>query len=162
MTIFSWRGEFDTLMTPMDSIKYYKKILQSGFVSMEPQTGYVRAWVGGVDYRHFKYDHVKDGRRQVGSTIKPFLYTLAMQEGYSPCYKVPNVQVTITDPTTGVSWTPVNSDAKYGGMLSLKEALANSVNCVSAYLMKQFGPQAMIEICRKMGIEGQIDAGNPR
>ncbi len=157
MTVFSWRGERDTTLTPLDSIKYYKMILQTGFMSMEPQTGYIRAWVGGDDYKYFQYDHVKEGKRQVGSTFKPFLYTLAMQEGYSPCYKVPNVPVTITDPTTGVSWTPVNSDAKYGGMLSLKEALANSVNCVSAYLMKQFGPQAMIQIARKMGITSPIE-----
>ena len=157
MTVFNWKGERDTMMTPMDSIKYFKMILQTGFMSMEPQTGYIRAWVGGDDYKYFQYDHVKEGKRQVGSTFKPFLYTLAMQEGYSPCYKVPNVQVTITDPVTGTSWTPENADNKYGGMLSLKQALAESVNCISAYLMKQFGPQAMIQIARKMGITSPID-----
>jgi len=124
---------------------------------MEPQTGFVRAWVGGNDYRFLKYDHVKEGRRQVGSTFKPFLYTVAMQEGFSPCYKVPNVRV-VFDLGTGEKWSPENADAKYGGMLTLKEGLAESVNCVSAFLMKQFGPQAMIEICRKMGIAGPIDA----
>ncbi len=157
MTIFTWRGEVDTMLTPMDSIKYFKKILQSGFMSMEPSTGFVRAWVGGLDYRYFKYDHVKAGRRQVGSTFKPFLYTLAMQEGYSPCYKIPNVRVTFDLPT-GEQWSPENADAKYGGMLTLKEGLAESVNCISAYLMKQFGPQAMIEIARKMGVTSPIDA----
>ena len=157
MTIFSWKGPIDTVMTPLDSVKYHKKILQGGFMAMEPQTGYVRAWVGGNDYRFFKYDHVKAGRRQVGSTFKPFLYTLAMQEGYSPCYKVPNARVYFDLPT-GETWSPENADAKYGGMLTLKEGLAESVNCVSAYLMKQFGPQAMIEICRKMGITAPIDA----
>lgn len=157
MTVFSWKGDRDTTMTPLDSIKYCKMFLQTGFMSMEPQTGYIRAWVGGINNKYFQYDHVKEGKRQVGSTFKPFLYTLAMQEGYSPCYKVPNVRVTITDPTTGTSWTPDNSDNKYGGMLSLKEALAESVNCVSAYLMKQFGPQAMIQIARKMGITSPIE-----
>ncbi len=158
MKLFSWKGDVDTLMTPMDSIKYYKKILQSGFMSMEPHTGFVRAWVGGLDYRYFKYDHVKMGTRQVGSTFKPFLYTVAMQEGYSPCYKVPNVRVTIPLPPPQEPWSPENADGKYGGMLTLKYALAESVNCVSAFLMKQFGPQAMIDVARKMGITTPIDA----
>jgi penicillin-binding protein 1A len=157
MTVFSWRGDIDTVMTPLDSIKYYKKILQSGFMSMEPQTGYVRAWVGGLDYRYFKYDHVKDGRRQVGSTFKAFLYTLAMQEGYSPCYKVPNVRVSIPMPPPQPPWSPENADGKYGGIYTLKYGLAESVNCLSAYLMKQFGPQAMIDVVRKMGITSPID-----
>ncbi|MEP7264461.1 MAG: transglycosylase domain-containing protein [Bacteroidota bacterium] len=157
MTLFSWKGERDTLLSPLDSVKYYKMFLQTGFMSMEPQTGYIRAWVGGDDYKYFQYDHVKEGKRQVGSTFKAFLYTLAMQEGFSPCYKVPNVPVTITDPKTGVSWTPTNSDGKYGGMLTLKQALAESVNCISAYLMKQFGPEAMIQIARKMGITSPIE-----
>jgi penicillin-binding protein 1A len=157
MTLFSWKGDIDTVISPMDSIRYYKKMLQMGFMSMEPHTGYIKAWVGGNDYRFFQYDHVKEGKRQVGSTFKPFLYTLAMQEGYSPCYKVPNIRVTFDLPT-GDQWSPVNADDKYGGMITLKEGLAESVNSVSAYLMKQFGPQAMIEICRKMGITSPIDA----
>ena len=156
MTVFTWKGERDTLMTPLDSIKHYKMFLQTGFMSMEPQTGYIRAWVGGNDYKYFQYDHVKDGKRQVGSTFKAFLYTLAMQEGYSPCYKVPNVPVTITD-AAGNSWTPENVDGKYGGMLTLKYALAESVNCVSAFLIKQFGAEAVIQIARKMGITSHLD-----
>src|SRR6185436_14885571 len=156
MTIFSWNGEIDTLMSPLDSIKYFKQILQTGFMSMDPHTGYVRAWVGGNNYEYFKYDHVKEGKRQVGSTFKPFLYTLAIQEGYSPCYKIPNIPVTITL-ATGELWTPKNAEPEYGGMLTLKEALANSINCISAYLMKQFGPEAMIDIARKMGITSAID-----
>jgi len=155
MTVFSWQGEVDTLMSPLDSIKYYKMFLQAGFMSMNPQTGHIKAWVGGNDYRHFKYDHVKEGRRQVGSTFKPFVYTLAMQEGYSPCYEVPNVRVTIVS-DDGVPWSPVNSDGKYGGMLSLKKALATSVNSITAYLIKQFGPQPVINIARKMGIEAPL------
>ncbi|HMT29549.1 MAG TPA: PBP1A family penicillin-binding protein [Bacteroidia bacterium] len=156
MTVFTWNGEVDTLMSPLDSLKYYKMFLQTGMMSMEPQTGYIKAWVGGNDYHHFKYDHVKEGRRQVGSTFKPFVYTLAMQEGYSPCYKVPNVRVTIIG-EDGKPWSPENSDGKYGGMLSLKEALAESVNSVSAFLIKQFGPQAVIDIARKMGITSPIE-----
>ena len=156
MHIFTWKGERDTTMSPLDSIKYYKLFYQTGFMSMEPQTGYIRAWVGGNDYKYFQYDHVKDGKRQVGSTFKPFLYTLAMQEGYSPCYELPNTPVTIID-EAGVPWTPSNSDGKYGGMLSLKEALAESVNCISAYLMKQFGPDAVVQVARKMGITSPLD-----
>ncbi len=156
MTIFSWSGEKDTIMSPMDSIKYYKYFLQSGFMSMEPKTGFVRAWVGGINYKYFKYDHVKEGHRQVGSTFKPFIYALAMQEGYSPCYKVPNSRVTFVD-EFGHSWSPENSDGQYGGMLTLKAALANSVNCVSAFLMKQFGPRAVINMARTLGITSQID-----
>ena len=157
MQVFTWKGEVDTMLSPLDSIRYYKMMMQNGFMSMDPKTGFVKAWVGGIDYRYFKYDHVKEGKRQVGSTFKPFLYTLAMQEGYSPCYKIPNVRVTFDLPT-GDQWSPENADAKYGGMLTLKEGLAESVNCISAYLMKQFGPQAMIEITRKMGITSTIDA----
>jgi penicillin-binding protein 1A len=156
MRVFTWKGERDTLMTPRDSVKYYKMFYQTGFMAVEPQSGYVRAWVGGIDYGHFKYDHVRAGRRQVGSTFKPFLYTLAMQEGYSPCYEVPNVPVSITT-DDGQVWTPSNSDSEYGGMMSLKEALANSINCISAYLMKQFGPDAVIQIARKMGITAPLD-----
>jgi penicillin-binding protein 1A len=125
---------------------------------MEPSTGYVKAWVGGIDYRYFQYDQVKDGSRQVGSTFKPFLYTVAMENGYSPCYKVPNVRVTIDMPEGQEPWSPENSDNKYGGMLTLKEALANSVNSVSAYLMKEFRPAAMIAVARKMGITSPIEA----
>lgn len=156
MKVFTWKGERDTVLSPLDSIRYYKMFYQTGFMSMEPQTGYIRAWVGGNDYKYFQYDHVKEGKRQVGSTFKPFLYTLAMQEGYSPCYEVPNVPVTIID-ETGVPWTPSNSDGKYGGMLSLKEALAESVNSISAYLIKQFGPEAVVQLARKMGISSPLD-----
>ena len=156
MTVFSWRGDIDTLLSPMDSIRYYKMFLRTGFMALEPQTGQVKAWVGGLDFHYFKYDQVKEGARQVGSTFKPFVYTLAMQEGYSPCYQVPNSKVTIYD-KAGEPWTPSNSDGKYGGMLSLKQALANSVNCVSAYLMKQFGPEAVVQVAHKMGITAPIE-----
>jgi penicillin-binding protein 1A len=156
MRVFTWNGDKDTLMSPMDSIRYYKYYLQTGFMSMEPQTGYIRAWVGGINYRYFKYDHVKEGKRQVGSTFKPFLYTLAMQEGYSPCTRIPNVPVTITN-EMGEPWTPDNSETDDDGkMMTLKEALAKSVNRISAYLVKQFGPQSVVDIARKMGVTSEL------
>jgi penicillin-binding protein 1A len=160
MMIFSWKGEHDTIMTPMDSIRYCKWFLQSGLMSMEPQTGYVRAYVGGFDYRYFKYDHVCSSKRQVGSSFKPFLYALAMQEGeFSPCTKVPNVPVTFDMPD-GTKWTPKNAgSAKQeheGEMITLKWALANSINYISAYLMKRYSPYAVVKIARKMGMKSDL------
>ena len=155
--LFSWKGEFDTIITPWDSMRYCKYFLQTGFMSMEPSTGYIRAWVGGINYRNFKYDHVRQGKRQVGSTFKPFVYTLAMQEQWSPCYQVPNIPVTFDLPEGG-TWSPKNSDAKYGGMMTLKKGLALSVNSITAYVMKQFGPQAVVDLARKLGIESPLEA----
>ncbi len=159
MEIFSWNGPIDTIMTPMDSIRYYKYFLQAGLMSVESRTGFVRAYVGGIDYRFFQYDHVIQGRRQVGSTFKPFLYSLAMSEGeYSPCYKVPNIQYSV-ELYDGTFWSPRNSsDKRLGEEVTLKWALANSNNWISAYLMKRFSPQAVIQLCRKMGIESPIPA----
>ena len=157
MTIFKWTGEVDTVMTPMDSMRYYKHFIQTGFMSMDPHTGFIKAWVGGINYKHFKYDHVRQGKRQVGSTFKPFVYTLAMQEGWSPCYQVPNIPVTFDLPEGG-TWSPHNSDGKYGGMLTLKKGLALSINTVTAYVMKQFGAQAVVDLARKMGITSHMDA----
>lgn len=158
MTIFSWRGEIDTVMTPMDSIRYYKHFLQAGFMSMDPHTGYVKAYVGGPDYRYFQYDHVTKAKRQVGSTFKPFLYTLAMMDGFTPCDRVLNVPVTITDPTTGVTWTPKtgSSDRLLGREVSLQYGLAQSLNNVSAWLMNRFKPKAVIQIAHNMGIKSDI------
>lgn len=148
----------DTVMTPMDSILYYKKILRAGFMSMEPQTGYVRAYVGGIDYKHFKYDHVTESRRQVGSTFKPFLYTLAMIDGMSPCYKVANVPQRFFIPNQNKVYEPQYSDSKRKGeMVTLKYGLAMSLNQISAYLMKRYPPQAVIDIARKLGITSPID-----
>jgi penicillin-binding protein 1A len=157
MTVFSWKGEIDTTMTPMDSIRYYKSFLQTGFMSMEPQTGYVKAWVGGIDHVHFKYDHVKVGKRQVGSTFKPFVYAMAIENGYSPCYRVPDVPCTI-DIEGQPSWTPQNSEGKFTGKeYTLKKALALSVNSVSAFIMKQFGPRPIADMAHRMGISSEID-----
>jgi penicillin-binding protein 1A len=159
MVVYSNSGDIDTTMTPWDSIRYYKSFLHTGFVAIEPTTGYVKAWVGGVNHKHFKFDHVKVGRRQVGSTFKPFVYALAIQEGYSPCYQVPNVRTCITTPD-GKEWCPDNSDGEKGTgkMITLRKALAGSVNYVSAFLIKRFGPEAVINLVRRMGITAPIDA----
>ena len=159
MTVYSLRGDIDTTMTPWDSIRYYKSFLHTGFISIEPTTGYVKAWVGGVNHKHFKFDHVKVGRRQVGSTFKPFVYALAIQEGYSPCYQVANVRTCIETPGQP-AWCPDNSDGNKGTgkMVTLRYALAGSINYVTAWVMKQFGPDAVINLVRRLGITAPIDA----
>ena len=158
MRIFSWKGNgyIDTVMTPDDSIRYYKSILRASFVAMEPVTGHVKAYIGGPEYRYFKYDNARQGKRQVGSTIKPFLYTLAMQEGYYPCDKVLNVPQTFVIGDT--TWTPKSEDRlEYiGKNVTLKWGLTRSSNNISAYLMRQFGPKAMVEMCRKLGITSYL------
>ena len=159
MRVFAWneKGYIDTTMTPDDSIRYYKSILRASFMAVEPMTGHVKAYVGGPNYRYFKYDNVRQGKRQVGSTIKPFLYTLAMQEGLTPCDKVVNVpQSFIVQDTT---WTPRSTDKDewIGKTVTLKWGLTHSSNNISAYLMKQFGPQAMAQMMRKMGISSHLD-----
>jgi len=161
MQIFSWKRIIDTVMSPKDSIRYYKQFLQTGFMSMEPQTGYVKAWVGGNNHKYFQYDHVQIGHsRQVGSTFKPFIYALAIQEGYSPCYRLPNVRTCIDMPAGQPMYCPDNSagEEKYEGkMLTLQQALALSINYISAYLIKQFGPDAVVTMARKMGIVSPMD-----
>ncbi|MBQ8958629.1 MAG: transglycosylase domain-containing protein [Bacteroidales bacterium] len=158
MTVFSWNGPIDTVMTPMDSIRYYKWFLQASLVSIESHTGHVKAYVGGLDYRFFKYDHVTQARRQVGSTFKPFLYSLAMQEGeFTPCTKIPNIQYNI-QLEDGKFWSPGNSGGRVGEEITLKYALAQSNNWISAYLMNRFGPNAVIAQARRMGVESPIDA----
>jgi penicillin-binding protein 1A len=160
MRVFSWEGDIDTVMTPTDSIRYYKTFLRASFISMEPQTGYVRAYVGGIDYSHFKFDQVTKSRRQVGSTIKPFIYCLAMQNGMSPCTKVPNVEVTFRLPKGSPNefYTPQFSPSKQDGqMISLKTGLAQSLNQISAWVLKQYSPQAAISIAKKMGVNSHID-----
>ncbi len=158
MTVFSWHGPVDTIMSPMDSIRYYKWFLQASLISIESHTGHVKAYVGGLDYRFFKYDHVTQARRQVGSTFKPFLYSLAMQEGeYTPCTRIPNIQYNI-QLEDGNIWSPGNSGGNVGEEITLKSALAQSNNWISAYLMNQFGPNAVIAQARRMGVESPIDA----
>ncbi len=159
MNVFTWNGGVDTVISPKDSILHYKALLQTGMMSMDPQTGFIKAWVGGIDHHYFQYDHVKEARRQVGSTFKPFVYAAAIdQHNYSPCMKIPNVQVIFEKETWGLEedWIPRNSGEKYGGELNLKEALANSVNTITAYLMKQVGPRKVRKFARAMGLKGRI------
>jgi penicillin-binding protein 1A len=159
MTVFSWDGEKEMEITPLDSIRYYKHFLQSGLMSMEPQSGQVKAWVGGINYKYFQYDHVGQGARQVGSTFKPFVYATAIEQlGMSPCdtiidrpFTMPKGKYNITE-----SWSPQNSDNKYRGMVTLKKALANSINTVSAKLMDKVGPTAVVALAHKLGIKSEI------
>ena len=154
MRVFSWKGDIDTTLTPWDSLRYYKFYLRSSFMAVDPHTGFIKAYVGGPDYRYFKYDGVMVQRRQIGSTIKPFLYTVAMQEGCSPCDQVPNSPVTFKTPTAenpDSTWTPKNSgptdyDDK---MVTLQWGLSHSVNFISANLIKRFKPNPLVEIIKK-------------
>ena len=156
MRLFSWEGPIDTIMTPRDSIRYYKSFLNTGMMSMTPQTGEVKAWVGGVNYKFFKYEHVKQARRQVGSTFKPFVYATAIDQlHYSPCYEMPNEPFTILKGKHGVTedWTPSNSSDEYGGMKTLKQALAESVNTVTARVIDRTGPESVISLADKLGVD---------
>ena len=157
MRVFTWKkpGYVDTLMTPDDSIRYYKSFFRAAFMAIEPGTGHVRAYVGGPDYRYFKYDNVRQGKRQVGSTIKPFLYTQAMESGMTPCDPVLNSPVVIVV-NDGETWSPQDTHAD-GTMVDLTWGLAHSSNSVSAYLMKELGAASMVSMMRKMGISGFID-----
>jgi penicillin-binding protein 1A len=157
MRVFTWDkpGYKDTLMTPDDSIRYYKSFFRAAFMAIEPGTGHVKAYVGGPDYRYFKYDNVRQGRRQVGSTVKPFIYTLAMESGMTPCDPVRNSPVVIVV-NGDQTWTPTDTHAD-GSMVDLTWGLAHSSNSVSAFLMQQLGPESMVDMMRKMGIGGFID-----
>lgn len=161
MKIFSWKGDRDTVMTPLDSIKYYKYIMRSSFMVEDPHTGYVKAYVGGPDFRYFKYDAITDQKRQVGSTIKPFVYTLAMQDGYSPCYEVEDIPRTFELRIDGRDsvYKPRSSGPKafHGKWVTLKWGLAKSENYISAWLMTQFTPQAVVDLMHRMGIRSSID-----
>lgn len=156
MQVFTWNGLRDTLMTPLDSIKHYKAFFRSGFMVMNPKNGHIKAYVGGPDYRYFMYDMVSNGKRQVGSTIKPILYTLAMQEGLGPCDKVPNIPQTFIL-ADGKPWAARGGTKRQGEMVTLRWGLANSENNISGWVLKQFTPQAVAEMARKMGITSFID-----
>jgi penicillin-binding protein 1A len=158
MRIFSWGGDIDTLMTPMDSIRYYKSFFRASVMSMTPQTGEIKAWVGGINYKHFKYDMVKKGKRQIGSTFKPFVYATAIDQMHmSPCDTIPNTPFTIPAGAMGNTkdWSPKNSSGKYGGMVTLKDALARSINTVTARLIYRVGPRPVIDLVEKMGIDSK-------
>ncbi len=155
MTVFSWEGMKDTILTPLDSIKYYKHFLRAGFMSMDPYNGHVKAYVGGPNYSYFQYDMAMTGRRQVGSTIKPFLYTQAMENGYSPCDEMRHVEQTLID-ANGIPWTPRNASTKnYGERVSLRWGLANSSNWVSAYLMGKMNPYELVRLMHSFGVRNK-------
>ena len=159
MKVFSWKGERDTIMSPLDSIRYYKYFVRSAFMVEDPHTGNVKAYVGGPDFRYFKYDAITQQKKQVGSTIKPFLYTIAMQNGYSPCYEVENIPRSFDLPGDSMPWTPRSSGPKayHGKMVTLAWGLAQSENYISAWLMQQFKPGAVTDLMRKMGVRSFID-----
>ena len=163
MEIFAWKkgkySEIDTVMKPMDSMRYYKSFLRPAMMSMDPQTGHVKAWVGGMNYKHFKYDMVKQGKRQVGSTFKPFVYATAIDQlQLSPCDSLPRTPITIEANKFGnpEPWTTKNSDGKYDGFQTLKSALASSTNTITARLMNEIGPQPVVEMAKKLGVEQDI------
>ena len=156
MKVFSWEGKIDTTMTPRDSIRYYKSFLNTGMMSMNPQSGAIKAWVGGINYEYFKYEHVKQAERQVGSTFKPFVYATAIDQlNLSPCYELPNTRFTIPKGKFGLQedWSPENAGKKYGGMKSLKQALAESINTITARVMDKVGPSAVVRIIDKLGVD---------
>ena len=160
MKVFSYKGDIDTVMSPMDSIRYYKHFLQAGFMAMDPLNGHIKAWVGGIDHKHFKYDHVKQGRRQPGSTFKPFVYATAIDLGYSPCQEFADLPVSFEtgDPEHPV-WQPQNSDGKFSGeMFTLRKAMANSINSITANLVKKVGPETVVQYCKRLGIQSPIEA----
>ena len=164
MRVFSWDGIKDTIMTPKDSIFYYKGFLQAGLMSMRPQTGEVKAWVGGTNFKHFKYDHVKQGKRQVGSTFKPFVYATAIDQlKLSPCDMMPKNRFTIEQGKYGNTkdWSPENANGEYDGMISLKNALAQSINTVTARLIDKTGPEPVIDLVKKLGVDTENFSTGP-
>ena len=161
MKVFSWKGEIDTVMSPMDSLKYFKNFLQAGFMSMDPKNGHIKAWVGGINFKYFKYDHVKQGRRQPGSTFKPFVYTAAIDQGYSPCYIVEDAPVTFNmpgqDPPT---YTPQNYNRQFTGeKMTLRQGMARSKNAITAFVMKEMTtPETVVKYARELGVENPLEA----
>lgn len=158
MKVFSWeKGEIDTLMSTMDSMRYYKKFLQTGFMSMDPHTGHIKAWVGGMDHKYFKFDHVKQGKRQPGSTFKPFVYAAAIENGYSPCYTVVDQPVEVYIPGQP-AWSPSNADGKFTyNKMTIRKAMAQSVNSITAYMMKKLSPKIIVETARRLGITSDLE-----
>ena len=157
MSIFTWNGERDTIFSSMDSLAYYKRFLQSGLMSMDPTTGHIKAWVGGFNYKYFKYDHVKQGTRQPGSTFKPFVYGLAMESGYSPCYVLEDISPSFK--VSGAVWYPPNHDGTRGTgeKMTIRQAMARSINSITAQMMKALGEENVVEFAHRVGIESPLD-----
>ncbi|MDE0471906.1 MAG: transglycosylase domain-containing protein [Ekhidna sp.] len=160
MRIFSWRGEIDTVFSTYDSLNYYKRFLQTGFMAMDPQTGNIKAWVGGINHKYFKYDHVQQGKRQPGSTFKPFVYTAALDIGWSPCQKVVDAPVSFNLPSQDPpTWVPQNSNGRFTGeTFTFREAMARSVNSITAWIMNKINPNTVVEYANKLGIESRLEA----
>ncbi len=159
MRVFTWKGEKDTIMSPLDSIRYYKHFLHTGLLAMDPEKGEIKAWVGGIDFKYFQYDHVKQGRRQPGSSFKPIIYTAAIDNGFTPCYQVIDAPVTFAKDEKGKPYTPQNSDGPpTGESMTLRRAIGRSVNTVSAYLVKNLGPTKIVDYARRLGITSPLEA----
>ena len=157
MRVFSWEGEIDTVMSPMDSLRYYKKFLQAGFMAMDPHTGHIKAWVGGINHKYFKYDHVRQGKNQPGSTFKPIVYATAIENGYYPCYEVVDERRTYQTGGDPPTWSPENANRKFTGeKLTLRQGLARSKNSVTAYIMSLIGPENVVKKARSLGIESDL------
>ncbi|OJW72118.1 MAG: transglycosylase [Candidatus Amoebophilus sp. 36-38] len=156
--LFSWEGEIDSLISPIDAIKYNKRLLHTGFMAMDPHAGHIKAWVGGINFQHFKYDHVMQGKRQPGSAFKPIVYAAAIDNGYSPCYEVIDAPVTFKVPTKAGTWTPKNTNGKYTGeKMTLRQAMGRSVNSITAYIIKQIGPELVVDYARRLGIKSPMN-----
>ena len=161
MTVFSWEGEIDTVFNHYDSLDYYKRFLQTGFMAMDPNTGHIKAWVGGINHKFFQFDHVQQGRRQPGSTIKPIVYTAAIENlAYSPCLQFPDIQVTFELPgQQPPTWSPENAEGEYTGeLMTIRQGLARSVNSITAHVMKSVGPVNVVKYAKRLGIESHLDA----
>ena len=160
MTVFSWEGEIDTLFSSYDSLNYYKRFLQTGFMSMDPRTGYIKAWVGGINHKYFKFDHVIQGKRQPGSTFKPIVYTAVIDNGYSPCFHVVDAPVSFSLPGQNPpTWVPQNSNGKFTGkVMTIRQAMSQSVNSITAFMMNRIGPSTVVDYAKRLGIENHLDA----
>jgi len=157
MTVFSWKGDIDTLMSPMDSLRYYKRFLQAGFMAMDPHSGHIKAWVGGIEYKYFKYDHVRQGKNQPGSTFKPIVYATAIENGYYPCYEVVDERRTYQTGGNPPTWSPENANMKFTGEnLTIRQGLARSKNSVTARIMSLIGPENVVRKGRSLGIESHL------
>ena len=158
MSVFSWKGDIDTVMSPMDSIKYYKNFLQAGFMAMDPHSGKIRAWVGGINHKYFKYDHVMQGKRQPGSTFKPILYAAAIDNGYSPCYEVYDTPVTFEASGDQPAYKPQNAEGEYSGeRMTIREGMARSINSIAAFMIKKIGTSTVVDYARRLGVESPLE-----
>jgi len=152
LKVFSWKGEIDTVLSPLDSIRYYKHFLHAGFMAMNPNTGHIKAWVGGINHKYFKYDHVKQGKRQPGSTFKPFLYSAAIDNGYSPCFEVQDAPISFEAVGDQPAWSPSNSGRRFEGeRMNVRQAMGRSMNRIAAYMIRKIGPKTVAQYGKRIG-----------